>query len=202
MKDETAGPGRILRWSALAVSIAVGATIPADTNASAAFIGRTPGVLAGLEIARMVCEAVDPNSRPVKADASSRVLGLIPAGADPHDESTLTDEVEAGQLLGEDGGVTQIVVEHEGAEPYAFGGHRDRRERRYRGKLRREVVMNAQVAVADRLSRARTLKKRRPIDDPARRDHELEWLHAEELSPDPPKVGAAEAARRTNQVPI
>ncbi len=35
-------------------------TIAAETNASAAFIGRTPGVLAGIEIARMVCEAVDP----------------------------------------------------------------------------------------------------------------------------------------------
>src|SRR5438477_11099347 len=53
------------------------ATIPAETAATAVFVARAPGVVAGLPAAEMVCQAVDPALKFVAAlpDGSPVVRG-------------------------------------------------------------------------------------------------------------------------------
>ncbi len=54
------------------------ATIPADKRATASFVARREGVVAGLPVAKLVCEAVDPNLR---FDSISKDGAVISPGA-------------------------------------------------------------------------------------------------------------------------
>ncbi len=73
--------------------------------------------------------------------------------------------------------MAQIVVEHEWAEAQPLGRHGHGREDGNRRQLRQEVVVDAEVAVPDRLRRLRATDQGRPIEDAARPDHELEGPH-------------------------
>ena len=73
-----------------------------------------------------------------------------------------------------DGWVAQVVVQHERADAEPFGRHRGGGEHRDRRELRLQVVVDAEMGVADGLGRAGMLDQRRPIDDLAESRHQLE----------------------------
>ena len=74
----------------------------------------------------------DPRPDRFERQADGVVLLAVPAGADPDVEATLAQDVERGHVLRQHGRVTQVVVEHERADPQGRGGGRDRRHRRDR----------------------------------------------------------------------
>ena len=56
-----------------------------------------------------------PDGRRVEREPDLVVLGPVPAGADGDLEPAAAQDVERGEVLGEDGRVAQVVVEDEGA---------------------------------------------------------------------------------------
>ena len=54
----------------------------------------------------------DTYSGRVEGDAHLLVFGLVPAGADAQFEASTREEIERGNLLGEQHGVAKIVVEY------------------------------------------------------------------------------------------
>ena len=70
--------------------------------------------------------------------------------------------------------MAQVVVQDEWADAEPYGRHRCRSEHRDRRKLRLQVVMDAEMGVADGLGRPRLRDQRRPIDNAAEPSHQLE----------------------------
>jgi hypothetical protein len=121
--------------------------------------------------------ALDPDARPVEGEPGGLVFGLVPAGPDPDHQSPLAEQVQRGQILGEDGRVAQVVVEHERTQAEAFRGHRHGRQDRDRRELSGQMVVDTEMAVAHRLGEPRALHQGPAIHDRARPDHELEGPH-------------------------
>jgi hypothetical protein len=119
----------------------------------------------------------DPHRGGIERQAERKVLGLVPAGPDPHDEPSLAQHVDRRKLLGEHRGMAQVVVEDERTEAQPLGRHRHGRQQRDRRQLRRQVIVNGQVAEADRLGGPGALDERAPILHAACADQEPEGLH-------------------------
>ena len=87
-------------------------------------------------------------------DADRLVLGLVPADAGAEDDAVLGQELERGQLLGQDDRVAQGHDQDRGAQPHALGhagGHGQRQERLEEGDrveaLGREQVVGDEERV-------------------------------------------------------
>ena len=117
---------------------------------------------------------LDPHARRVELQADRPVLGLVPAGPDPDVEPAVAEDVERREVLGHDGRVAQVVVEHERADAEPFGRHRGGGEHRDRRKLRLQVVVDAEMRVADGFGRPGMVDQGRPIDDLAESRDQLE----------------------------
>lgn len=122
--------------------------------------------------------AIDPDAGRVKVEPDRRVFGFVPAGTNPHHDAALADQVERREVLGEHRRVAKVVVEDQRAEAQAFGRHGHGREHRDGRQLPEQVIVNAQVAVPDGLRHLGPTHERRPVDDAAGPNHELEWPHA------------------------
>ena len=56
--------------------------------------------------------------------------------------------------------MAQVVVEHERAQPQPLGHHRHGRQQRDRPRLRRQVIVDGEVAVPDCFGGSRVLEQR------------------------------------------
>jgi nicotinate-nucleotide pyrophosphorylase (carboxylating) len=83
------------------------ACVPQSSNSEAVFVARAPGVVAGLEVAAYVFEALDPSVsfEPVVSDGDSVEHGTVIARVRGHSRSILTGERTALNLLGRMSGV-------------------------------------------------------------------------------------------------
>ena len=70
---------------------------------------------------------LDPGAGWVEGDSGGQVLRLVPAGADAYHQPPIADQVEGREILGQDGRMPQIVVEHQRAEAEPFGPPSPRR---------------------------------------------------------------------------
>ena len=75
---------------------------------------------------------LEPRGALPERDAERAELGLVPAGADPEDEPSATHLVHRRRHPGEDPGRVERRASDQRAEPDAFGGGREGRERRPR----------------------------------------------------------------------
>ena len=116
---------------------------------------------------------LDAHAGRVELQADRLVLGFVPAGPDPDVEPAVTDDIERREILGDDGWVAQVVVQHERADAEPFGRDRGGSEHRDRRKLRLQVVVDAEMRVADGFG-VRACRQRRPIDDLAESRDQLE----------------------------
>lgn len=86
-------------------------TIPADKSATAAFVARSPGVIAGLPAAALVCSAVDAklNFTPILADGSAVTKGTRIATVSGPLQSVLVAERTALNFLQRLSGVATLT---------------------------------------------------------------------------------------------
>src|SRR5690606_17502472 len=93
-------------------------------------------------------ETVDLDPGRVLSYAGGGVVGLVPAGPDAELQPAAGQQVDGGRLLRHDGGVTEVVGQHQRADVQGgvLGGHGQRRQR---GELVREVVGDEQGGVAE-----------------------------------------------------
>ena len=75
---------------------------------------------------------LEPRGALPERDAERAELGLVPAGADPEDEPSAAHLVDRRRHPGEDPGRVERRAGDQRAEPDAFGGRREGRERRPR----------------------------------------------------------------------
>ena len=68
----------------------------------------------------------------VKWQTDGLVLCPVPIGADGHVQASLAEHVEAGEILGQDRGMAQVVVQHEGTDPKPVRYGSDGRHGRHR----------------------------------------------------------------------
>ena len=114
-----------------------------------------------------LAQPLDAHARPVHRDAESFVLGRHPPGAEAGLHSTLGEQIEGGELLGEHDRMVEVDVEHAAADAQrrrrrggrhhrGDGGHVDRAVPRLVGdRPRPEVVVGGeQRAVAEALDAA------------------------------------------------
>ena len=102
-------------------------------------------------------EASDPRAGRIEGDAGLLVVGeQRTAGAEAELEAAVREQVEGGRLLGDEGGVTQVVLQHEGADPEGGGGG-DGGEGGAEGELLVEVIGDQGDVVAERLNPSRLL---------------------------------------------
>ena len=118
--------------------------------------------------------ALDPDAGPIEGQADRLVLGLVPTCADAHVEPAVADDIERGDVLRDHRRVAQVIIEDERADSQSGRGHRDGSEHRDRCELRREMVVDAQVRIPDRLGVPGMLHERRAVDDVAETRNELE----------------------------
>ncbi len=101
-----------------------------------------------LEHGNCLDQACLPDRHRIEGDAALFVLGHVPAGADGHVQPALAEHVERREVLCQDRGMAQVVVEHERRDPQRrrCGGHDG-----HRGDGRElvdEMVRNDQGVVA------------------------------------------------------
>jgi hypothetical protein len=99
-----------------------------------------------LEHVERLLEAVDPHTRRIEGHPRGVVLGLREAGPETELDASAREHVERRDLLGEHDGMPVVVREDEApdAQPRRRGGHR--RERRQRGQLIPERLLDEVIA--------------------------------------------------------
>jgi hypothetical protein len=100
-------------------------------------------------------EPLDTHPPEVERDPGLRVVGQQPARSHPQLEAPVGEEVQRGRVLGEDGGMPEIVVEDHA--PHADRGGRvgSRHDGHGGGDLVAEVIGHDEDAVAQVLRPAR-----------------------------------------------
>lgn len=113
---ETAAARRLIELALIedldsAGDVTSAATIPADVPGGAAFVARTAGAIAGLPVAALVCEAVDPALKftPLIADGAAVQPGVELAGIAGPMRSILTAERTALNFLQRLSGVATLT---------------------------------------------------------------------------------------------
>ena len=103
-----------------------------DARTVIAVFGGGPAVeqLLALEQARddldRFAQPGDPGAGGVQFDPGRGVLRLVPPGTDAHVQPALRQQVEGGDHLGEEGGITEVVAQGHRSHPYRPGGRRER----------------------------------------------------------------------------
>ena len=98
--------------------------------------------------------ALDTHAGRVERDRGLVVLLLQPPGPDTQLEPPAREHVERGRGLGEQGGMAEVVVEHEAADPESIAHHRGGHQRRDRVQSAHEVVQREVAVVAERIDPA------------------------------------------------
>ena len=83
-------------------------------------------------------------SRWVEGQTDCRVFGKRVTGAEAHLESASAEVVEGGELLSEHHRMSEIVIQHEGADLDSAHGARDGGQHGERGGLTAEVVSHVE----------------------------------------------------------
>ena len=84
---------------------------------------------AGVDHVDRFGEAFDPDVCRIPLLADRGVVHRQPPGPDPDFQSTTRNDVEGSKVLRDNGGVSRLVVEHQGAERQGRRHHRGRRQR-------------------------------------------------------------------------
>ena len=140
---------------------------------------------AALEHRDRLGETRDAHAGGVERDAERGVLRPVPAGAERDLHAAPAQHVERGEVLGQERGMTQVVVGHERRDPQPVGGRGDRREQGHEPEREHDVVGIDEHVVADRLRATRGLAQGRAVGDLARVGEEAERPHATSRSSSP-----------------
>ena len=124
-----------------------------------------------------LAKAFDARPWRVELQPGRAIFRLVPTGTEADYETPLAEDVERRQVLCQDGGMTQVVIEHERAQAEAFRRRGDDAEQRDWSELSGKVIVNAEVAEPDRFGKPDPIDELSPIDDVAGSDHQPERLH-------------------------
>jgi hypothetical protein len=114
--------------------------------------------------------------RGVERQADRVIFRLVPARADRDVQPAPGQDVDRGQLLGQERRVAEVVVVDERADSQLRGGRGDPGAAGDRPELRDVVIGDDELVVADRYGLARSPRELGAADDLARVGEELEWL--------------------------
>lgn len=158
-------------------AVAARVRLPGSTIAPGRIRGARPTIWAALQDCDRLAQPGLTHRGRVEGHSDRGVLGLVPAGPDRDLEPAFGQDVQAGEVLGQDRRMAKIVVQHERRHPQPGRGRGDRGQGGDRRELADQVIRDNQDIDADRLGSAGRFGQFFPRGDRACLGQEAERTH-------------------------